>query len=183
MTLDQNINIAIAIGTWLAGIATFLAVWVSLYLANRISVPRAQVSIGHRIIVESGVASPHKEFVLFHIVNSGDRTLRVTQIGWKVGLLKKRFAIQLYDASLSSALPIELTHGQEAKWFVPLDAREEPWLIHFSKKMLMPNFHTSCLTLKGQVFTSLGHVFEAKPEHNLISKLKEAFIQHIKHQG
>jgi hypothetical protein len=172
MTLDQQIQLWNAVGTWLAGIATFAAVVVSLYLANRLASPKAKLSVGHRIIVEPGVKKPAPEYVLFQIVNTGERPIRVTGIGWKVGFWKKRHAIQMSENLLSSPLPVELSHGQEAKWFVPLAARDEPWLAYFAKGMLFPNCGFSCYSLRAQAFISTGRVFEAKPEINLLSKLR-----------
>lgn len=158
---------------WIAALGTVAAVWVSLHLANRISRLKARFSVGHRLLIQPGLnATP--EFVVFTIVNTGERTLRITQIGWKVGLFKKRYAVQMYDEAQSSRLPVELAHGQEAQWFVPLAAREEPWLQYFAKGMLMPHLATSLLTLRAHAFTSVGHVFETRPEGNLIQKLREA---------
>jgi hypothetical protein len=48
MTLDQKIQISIAIGTWLAGIATFFAVIVALSLSRRAEKVRLKVSVGLR---------------------------------------------------------------------------------------------------------------------------------------
>jgi len=42
-------------GNWLSAIGTVAAVWVSLHLANRISTPKANVSVGHRIILKTAV--------------------------------------------------------------------------------------------------------------------------------
>lgn len=159
---------------WVAAFGTVAAVVVSLHLANRVARARAKVSVGIRIIVETGSKAPTPEFVVFRVVNSGERPIRITQIGWKVGLWKKRYAVQLFEAALSSRLPTDLAHGQEAQWFVPMAAPEEPWLQYFAKGMLMPNYRVSCHTLRAQMFSSVGHVFEAKPESNLISRLRAA---------
>jgi hypothetical protein len=159
---------------WLSAIGTLAAVIVSLYLARRISRPRVQLSVGHRIMFETGSKPPFPEFILFQVVNTGDRTIRVTQIGWKAGLWKKRFSIQMYDPSLSSNLPVEISHGQEAKFFIPLHARQEPWLKFFARDMLMPHYRISCSTLRAQVFLSLGNVFQTKPERSLMTKIKAA---------
>jgi len=160
-------------GNWLSAIGTLAAVWVSLYLANRISTPKAKVTVGHRITVQLGLPGPYPEFVLFSIVNTGERIFHINQIGWRVRLWRKRFAVQLYDEKSSSPLPIELSHGQEAHWLVPLNAdKDEPWLRYFAKGMLLPNTRTSCATLRAQFFTSVGHVFVAKPEAVLIDKLR-----------
>jgi len=183
MTLDQQIQVWNAVGTWLAGLATFAAVIVSLYLANRLSTPKAKLTVGHRIIVEPGVKGPAPEYVLFQIVNTGERPIRVTGIGWKVGFWKKREAIQLFEGLLSSPLPIELSHGQEAKWLVPLAAREEPWLTYFAKGMLFPNCQFSCFSLRARAYISTGSVFEAKPDSSLLSKLRTACKEVAKDDG
>lgn len=159
---------------WLSAIGTLAAVAVSLYLASRLSIPTAKLTVGHRIIIEPGMKGQPPEYVLFQIVNTGDRPIRVTGIGWKVGLWKKRQAVQMSEALISSPLPVDLAHGQEAKWFIPLSAREEPWLRYFAKGMLMPNYRVSCFSLRAQAFISTGRIFNVKPESNLLSKLRAA---------
>jgi hypothetical protein len=159
---------------WFAAIGTFAAAGVALYLANRAARPSARVSVGHRILVGAGYTKPYPEFAVFRIVNTGDRPIRVSQIGWKTGLFRKRFAIQLYDATQSSPLPVDLTHGQEASWMVPFAARDETWPGYFAKGMLSPNHRVAVWTLRAQIFTSVGHVFEVKPEESLLKHLREA---------
>ena len=94
-----------------------------------------------------------------------------------MGLFRKRFAVQMYDESQSSPLPVELSHGQEATWMIPLNARDEPWTEYFSKGLLLPHYRTALWTLRGQFFTSIGHVFEKRPETNLVNRLKEACVK------
>ena len=157
---------------WVSAFATIAAVWVSLYLARKAWRPRASVSVGHRLVITTGVKAPPAEIVMFRVVNTGDRPIRVTQIGWRVGLFRRRYAIQRYDETQSSVMPIELSHGQEAHWVVPLDCRDQPWLEYFAEGMLSPHRRISCATLRAQFFTSVGYVFEAKPEDNLLQKLR-----------
>ncbi len=157
---------------WVSAVATLAAVVVSLYLARRSGQPRAKVSVGHQLIITQGDKRKPPEVIVFRIVNTGDRTIRVTNIGWRLGLWKKRHAIQLYDAAQSSPLPVELAHGQEASWTVPLDFGDDPWRTSFPRKMMQPNFWLSCKTLRAQFHTSVGEVFTAKPESNLINLLK-----------
>jgi hypothetical protein len=159
---------------WLSAIGTLAAVIVSLHLARRSGRPRAAVSVGHRLVVTQGDRGKPPEVIVFRIVNTGDRTIRVTNIGWRIGLLKKRHAMQLYDQKQSSVLPVELAHGQEASWTVPLDAREEPWLQYFASKMMKPNLWLSCATIKAQFHTSVGEVFMARPERSLVEMLRTA---------
>lgn len=168
---------------WFAAVGTFVAAGVALYLANRAAKPSAQVSVGHRILIGPGSKKPYPEFAVFRIVNTGDRPIKVIQLGWKVGLFRKRYAVQMFDEPQSSKLPIELTHGQEGTWYVPLAAREEPWLEYFAKGMLVPHYRTALWTLRAQVFSSVGHVFEAKPEEGLLKRLRAACEKVSKHES
>lgn len=168
---------------WFSAAGSFAAAAVALYLANRAAKPSAKVSVGHRIIIGPGSSKPYPEFAVFRIVNTGDRPIRVIQLGWKVGLFRKRFAVQMYDVTQSSALPIELAHGQEATWYVPLSASEEPWLEYFAKGMLVPHYRTALWTLRAQMFSSVGYVFESRPEEGLIKRLREACAKVVKNES
>jgi hypothetical protein len=159
---------------WFAAVGSFAAAAVALYIANRSAKPTAKLSVGHRILVGPGSTKPYPEFAVFRIVNTGDRPIRVVQIGWRSGLFKKRFAVQMYDQLQSSKLPLDLAHGQEGSWYVSLAAREEPWLEYFAKGMLSPNHQMAVRTLKAQAFTSVGYVFESKSEEGLLKRLREA---------
>ncbi len=159
---------------WFAATGSFAAVGVALYLANRAAKPSARVSVGHRILIGPGSEKPYPEFAVFRIVNTGDRPIKVVQIGWKTGLFRKRFAVQMFEPSQSSVLPVDLSHGQEASWMVPLAARDEPWLEYFAKGLLSPNHRIALWTLRGQFFSSVGHVFVVKPEDNLLKPLRQA---------
>lgn len=165
---------------WLSALATLAAVLVSLHLARRAGRPRATVSVGHRLIITPGDKRKPPEVIVFSIVNTGDRTIRVTNIGWRVGLYKRRHALQLYDERQSSPMPIELAHGQEAQWTVPLDIQPEPWLESFANKMLMPNLRLSCATLRAQFHTSVGEVFMTKPEISLVKMLRKAGLSKLR---
>jgi hypothetical protein len=111
---------------------------------------------------------------MFQIVNTGDRPITIKSIGWKVGLFRKRFAVQVNPAPMSSPIPIELTHGQDASWFIPSMTKDGPWVEYFVKTMLLPNCLMASWTLRGQFITSVGHVFEVKPEAGFLEKLRAA---------
>jgi len=159
---------------WLAAIGSIAAAVVALYIANRSARPTARLSVGHRISIGSGSTEPYPEYAVFRIVNTGDRPIRIVQIGWTIRWPKHRAAVQLYEEALSSRLPVDLSHGQEATWFVPLNAREEHWTEYFAKGMLMPHYRLSLWSLRAQAFSSVGFEFKAKPEHGLLSRLKDA---------
>jgi hypothetical protein len=158
---------------WLSAIGTLAAVITSLYLAKYKSKPRAKLHTAIVSLIEPGAGDNYPEFLVIRIVNTGDRNIMVTQIGWRTGLFKKRFAVQMFDHTNSSPIPIELLHGHEAQWFIPLD-NKEAWFMQFAKKMLMPDYRLSCFTLRAQVFTSINRIFEKKPSLNIISELKSA---------
>src|SRR5687768_8447092 len=91
---------------WFAAVGSIAAAWVALYIANRGSKPSAQVSVGHRIIVGPGSREPYPEYATFRVVNTGDRPIRITQLGWRTGLFRKRYAVQMHDQTISSKMPI-----------------------------------------------------------------------------
>ncbi|MBK4736325.1 hypothetical protein [Noviherbaspirillum pedocola] len=155
---------------WVSAFATTAAVIVSLYLARKAGRPRAKNLVGHRVVITPGDTGKPPEIIVFKIVNTGDRPIRITSIGWRVGLRKKRYAVQMYEAHGSSPMPIELEHGQEAQWVVPLDQREQGWLEYFAQGMLRPNLWLSSWTLGAQFLTSVGEILMAKPEPGLLNK-------------
>ena len=96
---------------WFAAIGSFAAAAVALFIANRSAKPTATLSVGHRILIGPGSTKPYPEFAVFRIVNTGDRPIRIIQIGWRTGLFRKRFAVQMYEPMQSSTLPVDLTHA------------------------------------------------------------------------
>lgn len=159
---------------WFSAIGSVAAAAVALYIANRASRPTAILSVGHRISIGTGQKAPYPGYAVFRVVNTGDRPIRIVQIGWSIRWPRRRAAVQMFDESMSSRLPVDLSHGQEASWYIPLSAREQPWLEYFAKGLLMPHSRTSLWSLRAQAFSSVGYVFTAKPENNLLGPLRDA---------
>ena len=159
---------------WFGALGSFTAAFIALYIANRSSKPSARATVGHRVLIYPGGEKPNPEYVVFRIVNTGDRPIQVIQIGWKLGLFRKRFAVQICDPSLSSKFPAELSHGQEGSWFIPLTTQEGPWLEYIAREMLLPYPRIALWTIRGQIFSSVGHVFEARLEEGILKRLKAA---------
>jgi hypothetical protein len=160
---------------WFSAIGTIGAVIVSLYLARGRSRIKLHISAGHRILAGLGTGK-FPDYVSISIVNRGFRKVRITGIGWKVGLFNKQYADQIVNNLLwSSPLPIELEDGQEAKYLVPFKGAAD-WLNSFARDFLstttFPNLTSHFVTL--QVFTSAGKTFEKRIEENLRKKLIEA---------
>ena len=164
---------------WLSALGTIAAVVVSLWLATRATRLQCRASVGHRLIVEPGAGGIYPEIVVFNIVNTGERPIRITSIGWRVGFLRwRRDAMQLFDRVQSSSMPVELTHGQEARWVLPLLPDEQGWLASFPRKMLKPHTRFRSATLRACFTTSVGKTFIVKPEQGLLKKISEAVAAH-----
>jgi hypothetical protein len=159
---------------WFAAIGSVAAAAVALYIANRSARPSAVLSVGHRISIGAGSVVPYPEYTVFRVVNTGDRPIRIVQIGWSIRWPKRRSAVQMFEQSLSNQLPVDLSHGQEASWYVPVNARDEHWMDYFAKSMLTPSYRLSLWSLRVQAFSSVGFVFTAKPEQGLLRRLREA---------
>lgn len=124
MTLDQQINVWNVVGTWLAGIATFSAVLVSLHLARRSERIRIKVTAGIRQVF-AGDGSPAEDHVQICVVNHGDRVVIVNSVGWKIGLRKNaRFCIQPVSGQWTQDYPRQLAHGETATFLVSFKATQ-----------------------------------------------------------
>lgn len=158
---------------WFSAIGTITAVILSLHLARRDKHIRLEVTGGHRLIVTPGVPGPHPEYLVINIVNVGHREAQIKNIGWKVGIFKKRYAVQTTtNDGTSSPLPIRLKDGEEAKYFVPLN-EETKWSERFAKDMLKPFPRLQAYFVRVQAFTSVGDTFESRIEKGLREKLIE----------
>jgi hypothetical protein len=80
VTLDQKIQIWNALCTWVAGLATFAAVVVSLYLAHKADSMRLQANAGVRLIF-AGDGTPAEEHLGISAVNRGNRSVTINSIG------------------------------------------------------------------------------------------------------
>lgn len=159
---------------WLSAVGVISAVLVSLHLARRDKNIRLEVSAGHRLIATPGEPGPYPEYLVIHIVNIGHRDAQLINIGWKVGILKKRYAVQTtMQDGMSSQLPVRLKDGEEAKYFIPLD-KELNWLKGFAEKMMQPFPRLQRYFVRIQAFTSVGNTFESRIEKGLRKKFNEA---------
>jgi len=163
---------------WLSALGTIAAVVVALYLARIDKQVRLEVSAGIRFMLTSGVPGPHPEYLAIRIVNIGHREAQVTNIGWKVGLFKKKLAVQTTRKDgLSSDLPIRLKDGQEANYYIPL-SKNANWLRDFVKDFLPNRFRSRARFIKITVHTSIGKSFEAKIEKGLRDRLIDVASKH-----
>ncbi|MCW2484973.1 hypothetical protein J5069_03585 [Candidatus Symbiopectobacterium sp. NZEC127] len=110
------------IGTWLSGLATFLAVCVSLHLG--LKKPKAQIScrIGESVFFNG----PYKKNgVSIVVTNLSLYTVKVTSIIWE---FKKSVSFyQPFDSQYSVKLPQKLDYGEQANFWIDLDGDAE-WI-------------------------------------------------------
>src|SRR5712664_574728 len=118
MALDQKIQILIAVGTWVAGLATLASVIVALRLAKQVEKVKLKVHVGLRELV-MGDGSPFQDHLSISVTNLGERAVTINSAGWAVGKGKHRkFAIQTVAAVYTAQYPIELTYGKSANFMV-----------------------------------------------------------------
>jgi hypothetical protein len=160
---------------WIAAIGTVAAVIISLYLALSSNKPKAKLSVGVRVMFTPGDSGPHPAFVVVKLVNLGDRPIHINSLGWKSGLFKKKYALQIVHATpFSQGLPVSLEHGKEAQWHIPTDMRDGGWYKYLASGFLLSNSKKAIKTLRIIAYTSTGHEFVAKPETSLIDELIKA---------
>lgn len=173
MSLDQQINLWNAIGTWIAGIGTLSAVIVSLWLArrsDRVDV-RAWVGLGTTF---GGDGSPPIDVLLFSITNRATRPLTVENIGWTVGYWPRRkYCIQTVSDPLSARCPVELQHGRSARFIVSFKATPN-WSSEFAAKFLPNRSWPTLLSLRAQFHTSVGATVTVRPRQDVLQLLRKA---------
>jgi len=172
MTLDQKIQIWVAIGTWLAAIATVIASVVALHLASRSERVRLKVYVGLREIVR-GDGSPSEEHLCFDVTNLAERPVTVNSIGWVVGTGKRRkYCLQPESGPYTSRYPIELAHGKNAKFMVSFQDTPS-WLKHFAESFVGDLRDRHLRSLRAQIHTSVGTTINVKPEPGLLEELRK----------
>jgi hypothetical protein len=163
---------------WLSALGTLIAVAASLVIARRVHSNRLTVSVGARLLLESGRAANDNLFMTIIVTNTGPRPLTVTGAGWRVGMLRKKtFVINLFGGGqhpYSAKLPCVLDPGLQAQWLVEIRKDQDGWLNDTARNMLLPWWRSNIRTLRLQVWTSSGEVFEARPASSLIGVLSDA---------
>lgn len=173
MTLDQQISVWNAVGTWVAGIATLLAVLVSLHLAGKSERLRIKATAGIRQLF-AGDGTPPEEHVQIGVVNHGDRVVVVNSVGWKIGTQKNaRFCVQPVSGKWTHDYPKQLAHGEQATFLVSFAATPD-WPADFANGFVRDVSHRNLKTLRALVYTSLGQTVGVVPESSLLQRLREA---------
>lgn len=176
-------EVAGQLADWLSAIGTTGAVIVALWLARREHSMRLKISAGIRLLITPGDSREKPpEFLVIRVVNVGIRTATISAIGWRAGVLRKRYAMQLVGTSnellaegvTNPPLPLTLAEGQTGNWCVRIGGSGD-WLLRFARDFCNgPAFAISSHFLVTQVSTTMGRTFKAPVEPELRRRLVEA---------
>lgn len=155
------------VGTWLSGIATFLAVVTSLYIALR--KPRAFVTGGVRL-VRMLAGNDEYTCVTVTVVNQSLHSIKVNSICWV--LSKENEAQQLFRNPESDNLPTRLEHGEEANYRIIFDDSEDDWIHRFARTL--KKHEVDINNLKCLVVLSTGERYRIKLYKPVKDKIAEA---------
>ena len=148
MTLDQKLQLWNAIGTWVAGVATFGAVLVALHLARRSESVRLRSFAGLREVI-LGDGSPFQEHLCINVTNIGDRPVTVN---------------------------IELAHGKSASFMVSFVATPN-WCKEFAQGFVKDVSDKNLRILRALINTSVGRSVSVTPEQGLLDRLKKSHAE------
>lgn len=171
-------DLSYTLATWVSAFASFLAVAVALWLASRQNRHRAKVTIKSVIVFNVPRTGDPERYVQFNVVNTGDRPIKITQIGWASGVFRKTNVVQHFTREKSSSMSIELAHGQNATWLVPVDQFGQfSWENDIAAKLLQPAGVLPIFTLRGVVSTTVGRAFAARPDSTIRERLAKALAR------
>lgn len=152
-----------SVADWVSGLGSLSAAIVALYLARWSQRIRLRGYCGLRTAV--GGNGPREELVFINVTNIGTRSTIVGNLGMRVGLLKKRFAIiTMVKDQYSVGIPHPIADGQQAHWAIPLD-ENKTWLRDLCKDFVVAP--TDVRTLRFQIQTTHGETFNIRPERSL----------------
>jgi hypothetical protein len=172
-------DVANAVATCIGAFATSGAVIVSLWLARQPDrVQLRAIAQDLVLITQAQPNTPH--YAVITVTNIGRRPAKVTNLGWEIGRGKsKKSFIQTTGADrLSSALPVILDDGAEARWFFPLDEWLTDWPEHLGAdwQQLLPKMRLC-------VYTSTWKPIKTPMDKTLIEKIADRCRVHAGEQA
>ncbi len=164
-----------SVADWASGLGSLSAAIVALYLAKWSQRIKLRGYCGLRTAIGGG--GPTAELVFINVTNIGTRATIVGNLGMRVGLIKKRFAIiPMPKDQYSVGIPYPIADGEQAHWAMPLDEKKT-WLLELCEDFI--NTPMDVHTLRIQIHTSHGETFNIRPER----PLREAMLAIISQKG
>ena len=138
MTLDQKIQIWVAVGTWFSGFGTIAAVVVALYLASRAG-PNLRFTVMTQMVLSNDPTE--KLFIQTEAANCGDRPTTLTNVAlayfekqWSWTRIRNRLTRvavlinpNIPESTVSQPLPCELKPGGVWRGLTAQDPELEMW--------------------------------------------------------
>jgi hypothetical protein len=142
---------------WFSAIGTVLAVYVSLYLARTKARVQIEAVAGIRLVSYLGIDDERRYFSVA-IVNTGPFDVEITGISIS-NVFKRTIKYFLnFDSEVSSDMPVRLSFGQGANYFVPLDDKDS-WLKFAFNDHIQPFPKIMIHTVQILVNTSINKQF------------------------
>ncbi|WP_337026090.1 hypothetical protein [Pantoea eucrina] len=128
----------IVIGTWVAGIATALAVIISLYVTVNQKRVRLRFNMSEKVLLSPltafGDSSPRG--VYFQITNLSDFPVQINNLGLSCASLpwlqKKYWHLIIKRNQLGDSLPKRIEQGEQCHLWIPLDDGQDDWFEYLS---------------------------------------------------
>jgi len=99
------------------------------------------------------------------VTNIGSRATVVSNIGLRVGLIKKRYAIiTMMRDQYSEGIPRPLSDGEQAHCGIPLDEKKS-WIADLCKDFIKSRLDVA--TMRIQIHTTNGRTTSLRPEKAL----------------
>ncbi|HCW3074989.1 TPA: hypothetical protein ACI4K1_001985 [Enterobacter roggenkampii] len=168
----------IMIGTWIAGIATSLAVIITLYVTINQKRVRLLFDISERIMVGglSHLSGGDPKGVSFQITNVSDIPVLISKLGLSHKTLPWRKAkywfLKLDPHPFSDPLPKRLEQGEVCSLWLPLDSRDDDWYAYLSE--IISKAGKKPHQMRVVVTTSYGKSPRFKFSSQIIDKLNAA---------
>lgn len=156
------------IGSWVSGIATFLAVVASLYIANRKPKPHIGCEVGERTIFGTNALGEIIQMngIAIKIVNKSIVPIKIVSIGWKTGGTEDFY--QRFGEPNSDDVPKRIEYGEQA--FFWLKNEEDKKIRDFARDL--SKVHGSVKKLRCFIGLSTGKNFLIKPEKYFLDRVE-----------
>ena len=170
----QAIPLLGAVGTWVAGLGTFGAAGVALWLGRRTEKVRIKCLVDLRGLLYAD-RRPAECCVEFEVTNLGILPIIVDTIDWSIGTGRnKKYGIQIIlESPLSASLPKRLEHGENANFRVRWkEADMTIWMRDLVRTLGITE--SNIKTLRARIHTTTGHVEVVKPLKSFMATLADA---------
>lgn len=161
-------------GSWFSAIATFAAVFVSLYLARQQSKIRLRINFTSKSFPDRG-GNPLPVYLVISVVNCGYRPVTISDVALRFGIIKRRYAPQHFQpTSWSTQIPIRVEHGEEINLSINL-GNESDWAKNLIDS-IGPIGLSDLIGLKLLVSTTVGTTVLLTPSIAIRKLIFERFL-------